>query len=89
MGEDGDHALVAERAFSRPQICSERPTSADMSGPRKKHFAPIATVMEPLNSLSWASIKDTVSKCSEADRRIVVGASPVVQVHFQQADIIP
>jgi hypothetical protein len=42
-----------------------------------------------IDSLLWTSIEDTVSKCSEADGRVVMSACAVVKVDFQQADMIP
>jgi hypothetical protein len=89
MGEDDDHALVAKRASIRTKVCSQRPSSADMSGLKEKHPAPMPTVIRSRNSLLWTSIKDTVSKCSETESGIVMRASSIVEVNFQQADIVP
>jgi len=41
------------------------------------------------NSLLWASIEDAISECSKTDGRIVMCSSTIVQVHSQQADMVP
>lgn len=41
------------------------------------------------HSLLWPGIEDAVAEGAEADGRVVVGLSAVVEVDFEQADVVP
>jgi hypothetical protein len=43
----------------------------------------------PVDLLLWASIEDAIAEGPKADCRIVMGLGTIVQVHSQQANMIP